>query len=119
MTLAPAPREAADARSSWRLVLAALAFALAGAHLAVIAAIDAVVSADYEWAINGPPPFDQFGGGPYMLGLHAGFALAILGFTAAAIALLVHARWLLVSASVAAGVGVLVGPWGLLLAEAL
>ncbi len=49
-----------------------------------------LIHGDYEryiWLINGPPPFDQFGSGPYQLFMGLGFLALGAGGVSAGIAL--------------------------------
>ncbi len=81
-----------------RHVSAGVAFSVAAASLATIVYLD-LLAADHEryvWLINGPAPFDQFGSGPFQLGLHVAFALAVSGFTLAGLALLLRRRFAVV-----------------------
>jgi hypothetical protein len=50
----------------------------------------------YEWLISGPPPFDQFGSGPFQLALILGFWTLAFGLLAIVLALrrrLVRGVW--------------------------
>ena len=100
-----------DARGL-RQPLAGAAFALAAVHLALIAYLDLLLADHdrYVWVINGPPPFDGFGGGPFQLWFHAGFALAIGGFATTGVGLLRRRPPLVALGLAVALVGVLLGP---------
>ncbi len=97
-------------------MFAGVALSLAAANLALIAYLD-LLTRDYDryvWVINGPAPFDQFGGGPFQLWFHVAFALAAGGFAVTGIALLLR-RPLAPALGLAAGsAGVLAGPATLL-----
>ena len=71
-----------------RPLLAGAAFAFAAGLLVLLAYLDVLTSRSYEWVIGGPPPFDTFGSGPFMLWFHVAFGVAAIGFVASGVALL-------------------------------